>query len=131
MFKIIRKADIALFFVLVTLGIVLSILGLFNGAGKADGSSPALVKISVAGNPYGTYDLSTNQEIEITNGQNLNKVIIKDNEVQMIEANCHNKVCIKQGRISKPGQTIICLPNRVLVQIEGASEGGDPDVISG
>ena len=130
MFKIIRKSDIVLFFVLLAIGIALSIPGFMSGK-----SSSGVVEISVEGKPYGIYDLSQNTEIPIQQGDHLNKVIIKDGAVQITEATCHNKDCVKQGTISKVNQSIICLPNRVVVRIapgsSESSEGGGVDVISG
>ena len=148
MFKIIRKADIVLFFVLLALGIGLSIPGLHSSmTSQSPSSSPSassnteldgfLVEISVAGEPYGTYPLNQDAVIEIQRENHLNKVIIKDGMVQMEESNCKNQVCVKQGRISHISQNIICLPNRVVIRItpgntqDAEGEGGEPDVISG
>ena len=50
-----------------------------------------------------------------------NKVIIGDGVVWMEEADCPDKLCVNQGRISKAGQTIICLPNRIMVTIIGGT----------
>ena len=50
-----------------------------------------------------------------------NKVVISDGRVWMEEADCPDKLCMAQGKISQPGQTIICLPNRVMVTIRGGS----------
>ena len=128
MFKILKKADILLFVLLLLLGVGLSVAGFVSGDSE---SSKRSVVISVAGEIYGTYDLSQNQEILIDEDGHFNKVIIKDGRVQITEANCHNLLCVKQGSISKVNQMIICLPHRLLVEITGEQEGGDVDVISG
>ena len=138
MFKIIRKSDIVLFFVLLAIGVALSVPGFASGSSSSSSQS-STVEISVAGESFGSYDMNEDKEINIQRGTNQNKVIIKDKTVQMIEASCHNHDCIKQGTISKVNQSIICLPNRVVVRIvagsaegqEDSSEGGDVDVISG
>ena len=88
------------------------------------------MEISVAGEFYGSYPLDKDDEINISHNGHLNKVIIKDGQVQMAEASCHNQLCVNQGIISKTNQQIICLPNRVVVRIVSA-QGGDVDVISG
>ena len=154
MLKIIRKADIVLFILLVLLGLGLSLPALVN-AFAAGESAGAVVEISVAGEVRERFPLDSNREILIVQdgdqvtiesisdsnsghlGRNyghLNKVIIKDSTVQMSEADCHNQLCVKQGTITKAGQAIVCLPNRVVIRILGerdSSEGGDADVISG
>ncbi|MBR3211990.1 MAG: NusG domain II-containing protein, partial [Firmicutes bacterium] len=79
------------------------------------------------GEIYGTYPLSEDREIIIENAGHINKITINDGQVQMTEASCHNQICVKHGAISKDNETIVCLPNRVVVRIE--SEGGDYDVV--
>lgn len=38
--------------------------------------------------------------------------------IKMIEASCPDQLCIKQGTISHVGQLIVCLPNRLVVEIK-------------
>lgn len=47
-----------------------------------------------------------------------NKIEVKDGEVFMSYAECPDNLCIKQGRISETGKSIVCLPNRLTVRIE-------------
>ena len=128
MFKIIKKADIVLFLVLIIISIGLSAAGFVLGSSPTDQKQ---VVISVAGSDYGTYDLNQDQEIDIERGEHFNKVIIKNGTAQISEANCHNQLCVHQGSIQKVNQRIICLPNRVMVEIIGVPEGGEPDVVTG
>lgn len=130
MLKIIKKADIILFIVLLILGVAVSIPGFVSASNNND-SDDLMVEIRIGNTPYGTYSINEDQEILVSDNDHINKVIIKDKKVYMEEASCHNQVCVRQGRISRGGQTIICLPNRVVVEIVSDSEGGEPDVISG
>ena len=61
-----------------------------------------------------------NQSIDINQTVNTgtNTVVIKDGVVYMSEANCKNQVCVNSGKISKKGESIICLPNKVIVEIK-------------
>lgn len=52
----------------------------------------------------------------------LNIVRVKDGKVSVAEADCPDKLCIKQGKISQPGQILVCLPNRFLVEMVGGAE---------
>lgn len=47
-----------------------------------------------------------------------NTVIIKDGCVFMESATCKNQICVKHKKISKSGESIVCLPNKVTVEIE-------------
>lgn len=57
------------------------------------------------------------------NGQYTNTVTIENGAVYVAEASCPGKDCVHTGKISKKGQSIICLPNRVEIRISG-----DPEV---
>ena len=46
-----------------------------------------------------------------------NTVIIKDGIVYISNATCKNQVCVNTGKISKKGESIVCLPNKVVVEI--------------
>ena len=56
-------------------------------------------------------------------------VVIEDGTVRVTSSPCPEKICIKTGRISKPGQWIACLPNRVFISIRGR-RSEQPDAIS-
>lgn len=54
-----------------------------------------------------------------------NVVVVKDGAVHVESATCDNKDCVHQGEISQPGQQIICLPNKMWIEVvhEGDSDG--------
>ena len=65
--------------------------------------------------------------IETEFGYNL--IEIGDEEVWVIEASCPDELDIKQGKISKSGEIIVCLPNRLVIEIKGTDETGEIDYI--
>lgn len=119
MFKIIKKADIILLIVLLALGLFFSWLAM---SGKTSGSK---VLVRVNGKDYGTYSLAQDRTITIRQNGHVNKFIIKNGAVQMIHSNCKNKNCIHQGKIRETGTSIVCLPNRVTLEIKGGKAGYD------
>ena len=62
------------------------------------------------------YDQSIDQNATFDTGSNL--VVINDGAVYIKEADCKNGDCVKMGKITKKGESIICLPNKVIVEIE-------------
>jgi hypothetical protein len=56
-------------------------------------------------------------------------VVIENGSVRVVSSPCPEKICIKTGRISKPGQWIACLPNKVFISIRGR-RSEQPDAIS-
>lgn len=111
----IKKADIILG-VFLTL-ICLSSLFLL---GLAD-TGATTVTIAADGRTYGTYDLSKDQTITVEQkGTHRHNVVkIQDGSILMEESSCANQVCVNQGSISRSNQTIVCLPNKVVVTISG------------
>lgn len=48
-------------------------------------------------------------------------VEVEGGRVRMLEAPCPGGVCVKQGWIDRPGQSIVCIPGQILVRIEGTA----------
>ncbi len=65
--------------------------------------------------------------IDTDNGM-YNIVSIAKDGVRVIEASCSDKLCIKQGRIDNPGQSIVCLPNKLVIKILGDDDSPVDDV---
>ena len=42
---------------------------------------------------------------------------------------CPDKICIKEGRIQKPGETIACVPEKVLLTLQSAAKEREHDAI--
>lgn len=83
----------------------------------------AQVKVTVDGDLYGTYSLNENQEIRIQkDGVTTNVLVIKDGTADITEADCPDKLCVHQRAISKTKETIVCLPNKVVVEVAGSEE---------
>lgn len=59
-----------------------------------------------------------------------NLIEIGDGKVRVVEADCPDKLDVKQGYISKVGEVIVCLPNRLVIEIKGVSEETEIDGIS-
>ena len=79
----------------------------------------AKVTVTIDGELFGTYMLSDNQEITI---HDTNVFVIEDGKADMIDANCPDKLCVHQKAISKEAETIVCLPNKVVIEVSGADE---------
>ena len=116
-----RKADFLLFFIFLAAALVSAVSFPRPAEGKE------LVRIISNGEEYGIYPLEKNEEIEIVREGHQNIVIIQDGTVHMDYSNCKNQICVHTGEISDKGETIVCLPNYVIVEIIGSGEGGEDD----
>lgn len=93
---------------------------LFSVRGFFAGRPAVMVSVSVDGTEIMTLDLNRNDDIVIESGNGqTNHLIIEDGEAFLTEASCPDKLCVRQGAISETGQSIVCLPNRVIVTIVG------------
>lgn len=92
---------------------------------KKDGNK---VVIKVDGEIVKIVNLTDTNNI-IVNGYDggTNTVVIENGTVYMTEADCPDKICVNTGKISKIGETIVCLPHRVVVEIQGEVSRSDSD----
>lgn len=116
--------------IFISILLILIIIFLFVFYSKYN-TSGSYVTITVDGKQYGRYRLDEDKEIKIKNasGKVTNILSIKDNCADMIEANCPDKLCVNQKAISKEKETIVCLPNKVVVTVESDDES-DFDAIA-
>lgn len=76
--------------------------------------------VKVDGKTVNSYSLLEDLEVTVSGYNNLDNVLeIKNGEAFVSHALCPDGLCVKQGKISKTGQTIVCLPNRVVIEITG------------
>lgn len=80
----------------------------------------AYVVVSVDGGEVCRYSLSEDGEFLLNGGTNT--LVISGGEAYISEADCPDGLCVSQGRISRTGQTVVCLPNRVMLRIVGADD---------
>ena len=99
-----------------------------RAAGIFGGTEQVGLLITVDGEEYGRYSLKKDQTIDIY-GTNVCEV--KDGKVRMKEADCPDKLCIHQGAAYRQGESIVCLPNKVVLEIVGdSSEENQLDAIA-
>ena len=119
------RADILL---IAALLLVSGALFLFRALHRETG---ALAVLYVNGERTEAYPLDEDTELRIPSkdGSSYNVLVIRDGKADMIEAGCPDKICVDMHPISHNGETIICLPNRLEIRIEGGEPSG-VDVIS-
>ncbi len=123
-----KKKDII--FIGVLLAVALIAFFVVDRFIKKDGDK---VVIKVDGEVVKIINISNSQSI-IVNGYEggTNTVVIENGTVYMTEADCPDKICVNTGKISRTGETIVCLPHRVVVEIESSgitNEGDSNDSI--
>lgn len=113
-----KKGDICL----IIIAALLLVVWLFWTAGGSE------VSIYVNGELFRKLPLDTDTEIVVESENGTNTVVIEEGEVFITHADCPDKLCEKQ-KISRAGRSIVCLPNRISVIIEGKKSDEKIDVI--
>lgn len=118
------KNDIILAVIVIAVAAVgLLLLNIF----KTEGSF-AVIKID--GKETERYPLSVNTEVVIETGDNgRNTLVIEDNKAFMKDANCPDKICEGHSKISYKGETIVCLPHKVVIEIVTAEATDELDAV--
>ncbi len=116
-----KKNDLLLIGCLV---LIAGLSSLFYFFAKTDEN--AQVIITIDGQNYGTYLLKEETQIDI---KGKNTLYIKNGRVQMVDADCKDQICVHHKPISKSGESIICLPNKLIVTVE-SKESEKLDAVS-
>ncbi|MBQ7242355.1 MAG: NusG domain II-containing protein [Firmicutes bacterium] len=100
----------------------------FSGV-LSQGDKGAYAVIYIDGRENGRYALDADDSFVVKTDAGENQVVISGGKVSVTDADCPDKLCVKQGEIDRQGETIVCLPHKLVVEIEG---GAPPefDVIS-
>lgn len=111
------KNDVIFIGMLAVLCIAVCIL-VYKG-GQIKGSK---ILVTVDGEEYGVYSLLKEQNICIETENGTNIIEIKDGKASMKEADCPDGLCIDQNDISFDKESIICLPNKVVISVISDNE---------
>lgn len=109
--KGLKKKDIVLVITILAVAGLCLLLHTIIGEKSAD-----YVTVKVNGKIEGVYSLADDQEIVLNKGSNVLK--IKSGKADMISADCPDQLCVKQKAISKNKESIICLPNKIIVEVD-------------
>jgi len=118
---------------LIILIIIISLASLFYTRQSAFNVGKKYISIQVNGEEIKRIIFDKNiigKTIPIETEFGFNLIEIGDEKVRIIEADCPDQLDVKQGYISKTGEVIVCLPNKLVVEIKGIEDERDVDYIS-
>ena len=85
------------------------------------------VIVTVEGKEVYKTSIKKDQIYQIPEENGTNVMQIKDGKVTMIEATCPDHYCMKQKAVDEHGGSIICLPNKVVIEGENTAEDSDSE----
>ena len=108
--------------ILIILVVVISLFGMYVVKERASNYNKKHVEIIVDGTEHSKYVLDNNidKKIEVITDKGYNIVHIHNGQVVVEESDCNNQLCVRKGVIEEPGEIIVCLPYKVVVQITGS-----------
>lgn len=107
-----KKADfIIIGVVLVVVGVLVFFLYGVNG------DSGKYVQVEVNGEVVETFELTDDVQKQYDFDGNINTLQIKDGKASVIEANCPDGICTNHMPVSRAGESIICLPHKLVVTV--------------
>lgn len=119
-----QKKDFLLITVIILMIVISAYMALSAWRDKGDA-----VRITVDGKLYGEYNLSQDQTITVDEPLGFNRIVIENGAVHMDEADCPDKYCMEYKPIQNGGQTIICLPHKLVIEVIGEQSVQQADVI--
>lgn len=83
------------------------------------GTQGSFAVVIIDGKETERHSLSQNISVDIsTDDEHINRLAIKDGSAKIEFANCPDKICSNHRAINKVGETIVCLPHKVVIKIE-------------
>lgn len=112
----IRKRDLWVIGALLLAAVLL--MGILQLIKKPGGE----ITVTVDGELYGVYALSGDREIRIRTEEGENLLMIENGEARMEHADCPRGLCREHAPVSRRGETIVCLPHRVVAEVTGGDD---------
>ena len=114
---------------IVALLLMVSVFGLCFYLFRGEGDK---VIVTVDGKEFGIYSLTENVRVEIrtgAEGEEQNVLVIKDGQAYVETATCPDGICAGHRPISREGESIVCLPHKVVITVYVTEEKDAPDIV--
>lgn len=99
--------------------VVALVFWLYSSFGRSPGGEAV---VTVDGEEIYRLPLDEDVRLTVGEGERYNVLVISGGEVSVEDASCPDHVCVRSGKVSLDGQTIVCLPNKTVVTVVGGGE---------
>ena len=114
-----HRNDVLLAVVLLLLG---GALALFLWFTRQTGGT---VSVQIDGKVVLELPLNEDRTLVLGGGEHTNTLVIEGGKARVVEASCPDRICVRQGAVQYAGESIVCLPHKLVVTVEG---GPPPDI---
>ncbi len=120
-----KRFDIVIIIILISISLgSLGIIKYYNNKAYAE----EYVEISVDGEKIKKIPLENNETFTVKTELGTNVIKVESGKVNVEDADCPDKVCIEDGYIDEPGEILVCLPNKVVIEIIGQNKSRVDDI---
>ena len=119
-----RRGDAVAIGAVLALAAVMLALFLFSVGGE----QATVARVYQDGALIREIPLSRDTEFSV-GGAYTNRIAVRGGRIAIVESDCPGGDCVHSGWIHRPGRSIVCLPNRVEIRLEGALEEDDVDAV--
>ncbi len=115
-----KKNDVILIAVLIT-----AALAVFGGISlfSAKNTKDAEAVVYLDGEKQGSYPLNEDAAVKIQSASGgYNILEIRAGAADITEASCPDKICVNHRPVKNQGESLVCLPNKLVVEIENGGE---------
>ena len=68
--------------------------------------------------------LDQDRSLVLGEGEHTNTLVIRGGTARVVEASCPDKICVGQGPVQYAGESIVCLPHKLVITVRGGAENG-------
>ena len=104
-------------------GVLLVALFIWGIFCLVNNTGEGVVTVVQNGQTIGYYPLSEDNTYIIPYGEEYNLLVISGGEAFISDADCPDGLCMRQRAVSKNGESIICLPHKLVIQVVAKEEG--------
>ena len=98
--------------------LILLVIGCLAAAVSYSVESPGkTVVVRVDGTETAGFSITDTITYRIETESGWNLLVISDGEVYILDADCPDKLCVGQGKIDENGESLICLPHKLVVEV--------------
>lgn len=99
-------------FILIACAVLVGI-GIYR---SIDGRQP-VVNVEQNRETIAVLSLNKNTRKTIKNHYGTNVIVVKDGKANVVKADCKNQICVHSRAISEKGETIVCLPHKLVLTV--------------
>ncbi|MBS4217417.1 NusG domain II-containing protein [Bacillus sp. FJAT-49711] len=129
-FRMMKKWDLIMIILLILFSFLPFSIFSYQQANKMEASSRYIAVITVNKEIVKEIELSSHTGTQIfeiaDHDSDVNVIEVKNDHIRIKSANCSDQICVRTRAISKPGQTIVCLPHKLVIEIKAIDPQHEP-----